>query len=430
MSAMSAWIAPRSAVAFAVLLFATFHQAWTQTISSSGLTPQLLQQAIEAAQLSLAVYDLSKKMVQGGWSQIESTLPDPDGLQAAAYERKLANGKRELVIAFAGTRVAGGLNPADAVVDVNQGSGLGGPVFDFLTYQRFHEALNFAETYVKQKDKDPNTTITIVGHSLGGLLAQYVGVRLGVRAIVFDASALFTKNSDLEKNDWLKALDFSAKFYGWGIPLGEELALAVAANLGRRNTVSRQITHFFLRDDPVHEPTLLIPGARDFGFQVRIDPKPDLPPTESGHSMEGMIASLEYLNSRLFKKAAHVATPNLVERAVPSRTPTPDAGKPSQRNPLPKPLVLRERCGNDSDDVRCSPPSVSNVPPFRGGGGGGGDDPSAGCPPSDPRCTEPSAISIPQTGCPPSDPRCTPPSAIPIPQTGADSDAFRPGIPI
>jgi hypothetical protein len=160
-----------------------------------------------------------------GWRLISDSGSDPNSLQAAAYERTLPNGRREVVISFAGSR----LWSQDWIIDINQGTGEAWPL-SFLTNRRFDQALKFAETYVKQKDKDPNTSIWIVGHSLGGALAQYVSMELGLRATVFDSSALYTKKNDI--------------------------------NISLRSGVSRQITHFYLADDPVHPLALFWPFAR------------------------------------------------------------------------------------------------------------------------------------------------------------------------
>ena len=188
---MSALVPVHCIASILFSLFVTVSAAQAQFPSVNDLSPDELRKAIEDAKLSLAAYHLSKTV--DDWRRISDSGSDPNGLQAAAYERILANGKREVVISFAGSRRS---SQADWIIDINQGTGWGWPA-GWLTNQRFDQALKFAERYVKEKDKDPNTTIWIVGHSLGGALAQYVSMELGLRATVFDSSALYTKKNDI-----------------------------------------------------------------------------------------------------------------------------------------------------------------------------------------------------------------------------------------
>src|SRR6185436_19239165 len=66
---------------------------------STGLSKDQLRNALQNARLADSVYDLSKTQIEGGWRQIKSQQ-DPDGFKAAVYERQLADGRRELRIAF------------------------------------------------------------------------------------------------------------------------------------------------------------------------------------------------------------------------------------------------------------------------------------------------------------------------------------------
>jgi hypothetical protein len=197
---------------------------------------------------------------------------------------------------------------------------------------RFHQALAFAEKYVREKDKDPDTTVRVVGHSLGGLLAQYVALKLGVRAEVFDSAALMLKKSDIPSS--------------------------------LRNGGARQIMQFFLSDDPVHPLALFWFFAHDYGIQYKIPLAPGLGPKERGHSLEGLIKSLQYaLNSSavgtsavLFPKtqinAPQVnAPPDIngcrVSNNVPCSPPSADLGKFFQRPPPNAVGTVKNDGGNE-----------------------------------------------------------------------------------
>jgi hypothetical protein len=84
-------------------LFAAVCGAQAQFASVDDLSADELRKAIDDARLSLDVYHPSKT-IQGGWRMISDPTFNPTSLQAAAYERVLGNGKREIVVAFAGTR--------------------------------------------------------------------------------------------------------------------------------------------------------------------------------------------------------------------------------------------------------------------------------------------------------------------------------------
>lgn len=230
--------------------------------SASALTPEQIRRAYLDLMLSRAAYDLSIKQVDGDWRQLD-TFDDRLGLKAAAYERRGANGSREIVVAFAGTDDFG-----DVLADIRQGK----PWYEislgsWLTHRKFEQAVAFAERYVRIKDKDGNCSVRVVGHSLGGALAQYVSARLGILARVFNSSALASKTHD------------------------------IPAIL--RSVPARQIEQYFLSDDPVHEWTAKLPGAHQLGTPYELERPAGLDTGNFGgrllanHSIEALSLAME-----------------------------------------------------------------------------------------------------------------------------------------
>jgi len=137
----------------------------------------------DAAKMSIAVYNQDQQMMDNlreeGWELFGRPGSLPSGLDYGVWGRRLANGKKEVFVVFGGTA-----SGADAAADLGQS--LDGPE---STWQ-YQDALALAASFVARADKDPNLTVKFAGHSLGGGLAQYVGLELGVQAITFNAAPI------------------------------------------------------------------------------------------------------------------------------------------------------------------------------------------------------------------------------------------------
>lgn len=94
--------------------------------------------------------------VPAGWSRARYDT-DPSGFEATYFAKTNANGTKEIVIAFAPTNTK---EMADMITDIEAGLGI-------VTEQ----VLQAAEYYMKIRSENPDATITLTGHSLGGGLA-------------------------------------------------------------------------------------------------------------------------------------------------------------------------------------------------------------------------------------------------------------------
>ena len=95
-------------------------------------------------------------------------FPTTDGFEAMSFQHG-----DEIVISFAGTYdkdITG-----DWAADIGLATGFGSA-----------QLLQAADYYLKIKALNPDATITLTGHSLGGGLAALVGVFFGVKAVTFD----------------------------------------------------------------------------------------------------------------------------------------------------------------------------------------------------------------------------------------------------
>lgn len=124
-----------------------------------------------------------------GWTPF---FPVPDPTTAAAFQAtdgfeaiSFTNGT-EIVISFAGTYDG---SAADWLANASLGLG-----------DESAQLRQAAEYYLQVKAANPNATITLTGHSLGGGLAALVGVFFGVEAHTFDQAPFANAAQDHSLN--------------------------------------------------------------------------------------------------------------------------------------------------------------------------------------------------------------------------------------
>jgi len=122
---------------------------------------------------------MEESLQDQGW-RWNAPYRDKSGLSLTRFERYLPNGKREIVIGFAGTE-----SFRDGQEDIAQIN-----PFRLIPPKQYRTALSEANKVVMEADRDPNLTVRFTGHSLGGGLAQYVSIKTGVSSFVFNSAPL------------------------------------------------------------------------------------------------------------------------------------------------------------------------------------------------------------------------------------------------
>lgn len=202
-----------------------------------------------------------------GWRRVE--LPPygtGNGLNASLYERRLDDGRLEVALAFAGTefedRQTGLPDWRDAWTDIDQAVTIGERDLRAVPPQ-YRDALNLAKDVAARYSGRKDATLTLLGHSLGGGLAQYVSLHTGHKAVVFNSA-----------------------------PLGLETRRTVS--FAQREASIDTIVNIHMRGEPIYGT----PGVQ-FGRQYVVDPAPDLRvSTSQKHFMEPVIATFDYFKTR------------------------------------------------------------------------------------------------------------------------------------
>lgn len=143
----------------------------------------LLQQSQPYATLAEAVYDFGTKTV-GNWDLIQDKSTDA-GMQAGVYRDRVTNA---LVIAFRGSEEICLLPILCSFKEIEE-SGNDLKTDAYLTQGKdsgqFNDAFEFTRDVIKA---NPNTKITVTGHSLGGGVAQAAGASFLLETFAFNSS--------------------------------------------------------------------------------------------------------------------------------------------------------------------------------------------------------------------------------------------------
>lgn len=128
------------------------------------------------------------------------------GLQCRAY-RRVSGG--EAVIAYKGTnpKMTSDLR-ADAALSI------------YVVPTQMKEALTLTEGWKATLGKK-GCRISLTGHSLGGGISQYVGARLGIRFVTFNAPGMLANTSGICASPYTKAnTDMGMNYIFWGDTIG------------------------------------------------------------------------------------------------------------------------------------------------------------------------------------------------------------------
>lgn len=215
------------------------------TCLSAVLTPTLAQSLTECARLSDLAYYPKKQSPPSGWKLIADTIVKKWGFQGSAFYNVK---DKELVIAFAGTQLD---DPKDILADLGIASGeiekhalliskATASIFQPKkasssasekvkvkggkeTQKQVEEARRFYSRVLNLgKLKNLKYSKMVVGHSLGGFLAQVIAAENGVKAKTFNApgAAAFTTKRSSSITNYVRNFDMVG---GFGIHIGTKV---------------------------------------------------------------------------------------------------------------------------------------------------------------------------------------------------------------
>jgi hypothetical protein len=159
-----------------------------KTLSSQSTSEISKSMVVDLGRMSIAAYhnDEYRQMVdaleQEHWV-CRSQLVFQSGAQADVWERKL-DGQIQRVVAFKGTDFDAFNHSKDILADAKQF--LGGP----QASAEYRDARAFALQQIAEKDRNPQLSLTLTGHSLAGGYVQRINLETGVSSVVFNAATL------------------------------------------------------------------------------------------------------------------------------------------------------------------------------------------------------------------------------------------------
>ncbi|MGO8788036.1 MAG: hypothetical protein ACLQVL_11740 [Terriglobia bacterium] len=277
-------------VGFVVLCFVFSSPLRSEAAENPGLL-------LDYAKLTKAVYTEADVP---GWTKFRAGNDPFSGLQWVVYQKSLGNGKVERALVFAGTK---GFSPfnilrfaPDFSNNVNQGLNL----TPFAA--QYTEAAGVAER--EFQDLPGGTSFVILGHSLGGGLAEFAAAFLGVRGISFNGAPLSPESLNEIAEHWisdpvtsitLPLQRYATSFppFSAGIP-NPEMARIEGPLL---NAVGDNILNVVMDGDPVQSDVGVL-GARHIGRPEIIEPAPGTPTDPlSLHMPDALIAAIEFYGS-------------------------------------------------------------------------------------------------------------------------------------
>ena len=197
---------------FSILLLIVLSQMniFAQFPESMSLDEQ--RRILESAQMSLESYketisnsiykDLEMNPIgdeqNGYWEKISQGYMK-SGLNWSLFQRKLPNGKIEQTLAFGGTEFFNRASKTkhidirDIWTDIIQGVG--------ILPRQYKDAIDVTNHYIEKAKINPDLSISVAGHSLGGSIAQFVGYTLGIMAYVFNSAPLVAHYCEIKKEE-------------------------------------------------------------------------------------------------------------------------------------------------------------------------------------------------------------------------------------
>ena len=133
-------------------------------------TQSCMYEVYPYAILSEAAYEGIDLPSYEDWYRIDPIYVDRSGFRAVLYENQIKN---ELVISFAGSDEF-----TDYIDDVAQ--------FFGRYAEQYEQGVQLAMAHIIQQARNDNYSVTLIGHSLGGGIAQFVASILGLKAYTFN----------------------------------------------------------------------------------------------------------------------------------------------------------------------------------------------------------------------------------------------------
>ena len=183
------------------------------------------------SQRSYQDYNLKDPEVCNNFPDVVTQERFESGLVVTVFRQTSGAGEQGYVVAFRGTKW---WDIRDWRANLLQA---------FVGDRQYTDALRYVRGLLERPEMK-NASVTFVGHSLGGSLAQYCGLAFGKDTYCFNSAAL-----------------------------GVSMVLSLGKNF---DTNKSHIWHFVREGDPVFFPSAMVPGSRQVGWVFLITPTPDM----------------------------------------------------------------------------------------------------------------------------------------------------------